>query len=207
LPTSVSVATGCPNRREGLVSEDAEFLAACADATHPLDVICPNRYAEPLAPNLAADRARQPVDWDAVARSLAAISADSDVLIVEGAGGIMVPIDNKATMLDLARALALPAVVVARPGLGTINHTVLTIDALRNAGVAVAGVVVNRYPADGAGVAEEANPRQIERWAKVPVLSIVPDEPVTGATLPPGVVAAVGQVDWDALARAGRGGR
>ena len=119
----------------------------------------------------------------------------------------MVPIDNKTTMLDLALALALPAVVVARPGLGTINHTVLTIDALRNAGVAVAGVVVNRYPADGAGVAEEANPRQIERCAKGPVLSIVPDEPVTGATLPPGVVAAVGQVDWNTLARGGRGGR
>src|SRR3982751_719114 len=56
-------ATGCVKRREGLVSEDAEFLAHCADARHPLDLICPQRYVEPLAPAVAAERTGQPVDW------------------------------------------------------------------------------------------------------------------------------------------------
>src|SRR5918998_664665 len=64
------IATGCVHRREGLVSEDAEFLAHCADARFPLDVICPQRYAEPLAPSVAAERAGRPVEWEAVQRSL-----------------------------------------------------------------------------------------------------------------------------------------
>ena len=81
------IATGCVRRREGLVSEDAEFLASCADAHFPLDLICPVRYQEPLAPAIAADRAEEPVDWEAIARSIRLMSAESDVMIVEGIGG------------------------------------------------------------------------------------------------------------------------
>lgn len=200
------VATGCERRREGLVSADAEFLAHCAEARFPLDVVCPQRYAEPLAPAVAAERAGQPVDWEAMQRSSTMIEGGSDVLIVEGVGGAMVPLDARHTVLDLARWLALPAVVVARASLGTINHTLLTVNALRDAGVRVAGVVVNRYPADGASVAEESNPRAIEKWGKVPILCILPDEPLPAdAKLPKGVVAAVEAVDWDTLARSAAG--
>src|SRR3954471_2351675 len=91
------VATGCVHRREGLVSEDAEFLAHCADSRFPLDVICPQRYSEPLAPAVAAERATQPLDWDAVQRSIRMIERGSDVLIVEGVGGAMVPLDASNT--------------------------------------------------------------------------------------------------------------
>src|SRR5213078_1197670 len=73
------IATGCVRRREGLVSEDAEFLAHCADARHPLDLICPQRYVEPLAPAVAAERAGQPVDWAAIQRAIDLMSRDSDV--------------------------------------------------------------------------------------------------------------------------------
>jgi dethiobiotin synthetase len=104
-------------------------------------------------------------------------------------------------VLDLARWLRLPAVVVARPALGTINHTLLTVNALRGAGIEVAGVVINRYPAESASVAEETNPRVIERWGKVPVLCVVPDEKPHDAKLPPGVIAAVETVDWEQFAR------
>jgi dethiobiotin synthetase len=93
---------------------------------------------------------------------------------------------------------------VARPGLGTINHALLTVEALRQAGVRVAGVVINRYPAEDAGVAEETNPSAIERWGKVPVLCLVPDEKIGGLELPPGVIAAIDTVDWNRLAGAGR---
>jgi dethiobiotin synthetase len=195
------MATGCVLRREGLVSEDAEFLAHCADARFPLDVICPVRYAEPLAPSVAAERAKQPVDWDAVRRSLRMIEAGSDVLIVEGVGGVMVPLDEKHTVLDLARWLQLPTVVVARAGLGTINHTLLTLGALRQADVAIAGVVINRYPTDIAGVAEETNPRVIEKWGKVPLLTLIPDEPLSSGGLPKGIVSATELVDWERFTR------
>jgi dethiobiotin synthetase len=190
------VATGCERRREGLVSADAEFLAHCADSPHPLDLICPVRYAEPLAPAVAAERAGQPVDWAAVQRSLDLIARDSDILVVEGVGGAMVPLDERHTVLDLVQWLGLATVVVARAGLGTINHTLLTVNALRAVGP-VAGVVVSRYPADSPGVAEETNPRAIETWGRVPVLCVVPEETaIPAVTVPAGIAAAVGMVDW-----------
>ena len=198
------IATGCERRREGLVSTDAEFLAHCADTSHPLDLVCPQRYLEPLAPTVAAERAGQPVDWAAVQRSIDLMSRDSDIMIVEGVGGAMVPLDERHTVLDLAAWLGLPAIVVARAGLGTINHTLLTVEALRKV-THVAGVVINRYPAENAGVAEETNPRMISRWGNVPVLCIVPDEAVSdaAAALPAGIIAAVGAVDWQRFARQG----
>lgn len=190
-------ATGCVHRREGLVSEDAEFLAACAGARHPLDLIAPQRYSEPLAPAIAAERARRPIDWFLINNSIRLMSRGSDLMIVEGVGGIMVPMDDKHTVLDVAVALKVPAIIVARPALGTINHTLLTINALRDAGVQVAGVVINQYRTDGAGIAEETNPRAIERWGKVPVLAIIPDEKVVGSELPAGIVSAINAVDWE----------
>jgi dethiobiotin synthetase len=191
-------ATGCVRRREGLVSEDAEFLAVCANAKHPLDLIAPLRYAEPLAPAIAAQRAGRPIDWFMLGNAIRLMSQSSDLMILEGVGGIMAPMDERHTVLDVAVALKIPAIVVARPGGGTINHTLLTVHALRAAGVHVAGVVINRYPTDVAGIAEETNPRAIERWGKVPVLCVVPDESIVGAPtrLPPGIVAAIEQVDW-----------
>src|SRR5208283_132197 len=113
------VATGCVHRREGLVSEDAEFLAHHADAKFPLDVICPQRFAEPLAPAVAAQRAGQSVDWPAIDRAIQTMSRQSDILIVEGVGGVCVPIDPSYTVLNMIRWLNLPAVIVARAGLGT----------------------------------------------------------------------------------------
>lgn len=195
------VATGCVRRREGLVSEDAEFIAHCADVRFPLDVICPQRYAEPLAPAVAAQRAGRPIEWDAIDRSVAMMARESDVMIVEGVGGLMTPMDDRHTFRDVAVALRAPAVVVARPGLGTINHTLLTVGALREAKAAVAGVVIDRYPADSPPVAEETNPRAIEKWGKVPVLCVVPEERLNALALPRGVVAAIDTVDWERLRR------
>jgi dethiobiotin synthetase len=196
------IATGCVHRREGLVSEDAEWLAHCAQTRHPLDLVCPQRYAEPLAPGVAADRANVPVDHAAIGRAIRIMSEGADVMLVEGIGGIMVPIDPRHTVLDLVRWLQIPALVVARAGLGTINHTLMTIAALRQANIKVAGVVINRYPTDTPPSAEETNPRAIERWGETKVLCLVPECPTLAQTLPAvpaSVAAAVGQVDWMGL--------
>jgi dethiobiotin synthetase len=193
-------ASGCVKRREGLVSEDAEFLAHCASARHPLDLICPQRFLEPLAPGVAAQRAGVQLDWESIDRSIRLMAADSDVMVVEGVGGVIVPMDERHTFLDVVEWLGLPTVVVARAELGTINHTLLTLAALRSRGVAVAGVVVNRYPTDTPGVAAETNPRAIEKWGKTMVLAVVPDEKLPADPwadpIPPGIAAAVGAVDW-----------
>jgi dethiobiotin synthetase len=195
-------ATGCVHRREGLVSEDAEFLAMCADSKHPLDLIAPQRWAEPLAPAIAAQRANQPIDWFVIDNSIRLMSRDSDVMIVEGVGGIMVPLDEKHTVLDVAGALKVPVIVVARAGLGTINHTLLTVNALRSSSLQVAGVVINRYHAESPDAAEETNPRAIQKWGKVPVLCVVPEEPLNTSEpgkIPAGIAGAIDTVDWSQL--------
>jgi dethiobiotin synthetase len=193
-------ATGCEHRREGLVSEDAEFLAHHADARHPLDLICPQRYVEPLAPSVAARRAGRPLEWEAIDRSLRIMQEGSEVMVVEGVGGVLVPMDDKYTVLDMIGWLGLPTVVVARPALGTINHTLMTVRTLRAAGAKVLGVVINRYPAEMPGVVEETSPREIERFGRVPILCTVPD--VAGPLiprLPADLTAAIDTVDWAGL--------
>jgi dethiobiotin synthetase len=128
------------------------------------------------------------------------MAVGSGVMIVEGVGGVMVPLDERATVLHLASWLGLPAIVVARPGLGTINHTLLTLAALHSAGIEVAGVVINRYPAENASIAEETNPRAIERWGGTHVLCIVPEQPVQRVSVPTEIAAAIDLVDWGAIA-------
>jgi dethiobiotin synthetase len=196
--------SGCVHRREGLVSEDAELLAHCANSRHPLDLICPQRYAEPLAPAIAAEKSGRPLDWDAINRSIKIMSADSDVMIVEGIGGLLVPMDDRHTFLDVAADMRSPAVIVARPALGTINHTLLTLSALRSRNIPIAGAVINRYPTDTPNLAEETNPRAIEKWGKVPILAIVPDTPIpktiTPHPIPAAILDSLRLVDWARLA-------
>jgi len=189
------VATGCIHRRGALVSEDAEFLAHCADTRHPLDLICPQRFEEPLAPAVAAERANQPLDWAAIDSAIATLSQDAEAIIVEGVGGILTPMDHRHTFLDVPAWLQVPALIVARAGLGTINHTLLTIMALRAKNVPIVGVVINRYPPETPGVAEETNPSAIERWGGVRVLCVVPEfSGPMGSHIPGDVADAIGQM-------------
>jgi dethiobiotin synthetase len=107
-------------------------------------------------------------------------------------------------VLDVARWLGLPAVVVARAGLGTINHTLLTLNALRSAGVAVAGAVINRYPA-APDVAEQTNSAALERWGGAPVLCVVPEAVMPPRGLPVEVTDAVEKVQWEGLCQPSAG--
>lgn len=168
------VATGCRrDPRLGLVCADAEFLAHCADARENLETINPVRYRGELAPVVAAERQRRPIDWPAIRRSWEQIR-QADWVVVEGAGGLLVPIDREHSMADLAKELNLPLVIVARPGLGTVNHTLLTIEVARGRGLPIAAVVINRYRPDSATLAEETNPEVIGRLARMPIPLIVP---------------------------------
>lgn len=172
------VATGCRrDTRLGLVSEDAEFLAHCADAEVTLDSINPVRYAGDLAPMVAAERSKRPVDWAAIDAGLERVRQTSNWLIVEGAGGLLVPIDRKKNMADLAATVGLPLVIVARPGLGTINHTLLTVEAAERRGLRIAAVVINRYHPHSATLAEETNPDVIARLARIKIPLVVPFDP------------------------------
>jgi dethiobiotin synthetase len=198
------VATGGVRRREGLVSEDAEFLAHVCDAPEPLHVISPIVLHEPLAPTVAARRAGVMIDLELVWKAWAEIRAAHDVAVVEGIGGLMTPIAEGYRVADLAAAFALPLVVVARPNLGTINHTILTVEAARARGLAVKGIIVNGLDADTAGVAEETNPGELARETGLPVLAIVPRDNETDPRKPSlgeAVVEACATINFRKLLR------
>lgn len=199
------VASGCRHDREGLVSADAEFLAMCAQTDYPLSVITPVCYKTPAAPITCAELEHRPVDYEAIAAAYNYLCQTCDVVLVEGIGGALVPIDPEHTILDLALEFDLPAVVVARPNLGTINHSLLTVQAIRHAGLPVAGVVISGYNAAQAGIAEETAPDVICECARTNLLAVVPfdeDSSVEQGRLGPAVIESLSPADWLGLASA-----
>jgi dethiobiotin synthetase len=137
---------------------DAQILARAAGMAGPgllqpalLDVISPFRFAAPLAPGVAARREGRTVKLEDAVEHVRQLGAVNDILIVEGAGGVLVPLTADllpgGRVIDLIAALGLPALVVGRTALGTINHSALTVMALRAAHIPVAGMVLSRVDA------------------------------------------------------------
>jgi dethiobiotin synthetase len=135
---------------------DAIALRRAAGNLDPLEDVCPIQFELPAAPNVAAAHAGSVVDLERVEEAFSRISARRAAVIVEGAGGLLVPTKTGATMADLADALKLPLIVVARASLGTINHTLLTLEAARARGLDVAGVVIS-FPDGPLSAADAAN--------------------------------------------------
>jgi len=154
---------------------DAEYLKAVAGVDDPMRLICPSMHVTPVAPMVAAEFEGRPVNVGSILSAFRDLAARHEFMVVEGAGGITVPLTEDYLMVDLARAMGLRLIVVARPGLGTVNHTLLTVRFAQAAGLEVVGVVINRYPARP-DIAERTNPAVIERLCKVPVLAQLPDD-------------------------------
>ena len=125
-----------------------------------------------LAPAVAARRAEDPIGYEQLLADTREAVAESDPGVVEGAGGLRVPLSNDPPreVVDLVADLDVPALVVARSGLGTLNHTALTVEGLRSRSIPVAGVALNRY--EGASVAERTNPGELERMCECPVWTL-----------------------------------
>jgi dethiobiotin synthetase len=135
---------------------DATALREAAEGVDSLEEVCPLRFALPAAPNVAARHEGGTVDLDRARRAFGQLASRHDVVVVEGAGGLLVPITDDANMADLAADLDLPLVVVARAALGTINHTLLTLSEAGRRQLTVAGVVISH--SDGPlSDADEAN--------------------------------------------------
>lgn len=196
------VASGCRKTREGLISEDAEFLAYCANSEFPLSVINPVTFETPAAPILCEQVEGRKVDFEQIASTYKYICENSDVIIVEGIGGIRVPISKEIDVLDLAKAFALPVIIVARPDLGTINHTLLTIDAVRDTGLRLAGIVINGYDESKAGLAEKTASEIIAQCRDVKVLAVVSYDQATSVQdgiIGEQVIDALSCVDWNEM--------
>jgi dethiobiotin synthetase len=162
---------------------DHELLARAAGGRQTPEEVAPYRFGPPLSPHYAAELAGETTE---PARLLEAARTDR-LLVAEGVGGLMVPITPGYLVRDLAVDLGLPVVIAARTGLGTINHTLLTIDAARGAGLRVAGVVMTPWPDEPEPI-EISNRATVERLGGVPVSGLPPTDPNSlaqaGAGLP-----------------------
>jgi dethiobiotin synthetase len=125
---------------------DHVLLRLASGSSQADDEIAPYRYAPAVSPHLAAEVAGEPIDPDLLRGTALAATQGSDLLVCEGVGGFLVPLRSDYLVRDLARDLHMPVIIVAPPGLGTINHTLLTIEAVRNAGLEVTQVVLNPWP-------------------------------------------------------------
>ncbi len=165
------IATGCQRRGGKLISSDAEKLLRASGAGDPTEWVCPYRFRPPVAPSVAAGK--QGISFSRIDQAMERLSSRHDLLLVEGIGGLLVPLDARRTVVDLAAHLKLPLLVVAHAGLGTLNHTLLTLEAARSRNLEVAGIVLNqRSPTPS--LAEQTNPAVLRKLGQVPVLGVIP---------------------------------
>ncbi len=151
---------------------DAALLKWAAGSSLPDTRICPYRLREPLAPAVAASREQVRINYSDLLESAQETIAEHDFTIIEGAGGLMVPLAGGLLMADFARALALPLLVVCRPNLGTINHTLLTLFAARSMELPVAGYLINNMPPVKTA-AEETAPHSLASMTTDELLGVV----------------------------------
>ncbi len=186
------VLTGTDEPPDPAWPPDDALLAAAAGMR--AEDVAPARFGPPVSPHLAAALAGAPLDPDALRTAFAERAAEADVVIAEGVGGLLVPLAPDYLVRDLARDLALPLVIVARPGLGTINHTLLTLEAARAVGLAVAGIVITPWP-DAPSAMEEDNRATIAHLGDIDVATL-PHMPRADPALMVAAVAALPLDRW-----------
>lgn len=153
------------------VETDHELLRRASGSRQSDEEIAPYRYGPPASPHLAAAMADEEIDPERLRRAAAAAAAGAEAIVCEGVGGLLVPLARGYLVRDLAADLGYPLVVVASPGLGTINHTLLTVEAARAAGLEVGAVVLNSWPEDPDEI-ERSNRETIASLAEVKVLTL-----------------------------------
>ena len=155
------------------LSRDAAFLKEASGASDSLDEINPYTFEAPLAPEAAAKFENIIIDIEKINETFKRLIERHDVLVVEGAGGVLVPISKGFFFCDLMKNWDTPVIIVSRLGLGTINHTLLTSNFLQLLGITVLGVILN--DTDGRNdIAAETNPEMLKQYLKVPLLGVFP---------------------------------
>ena len=168
------IETGCTVEGKSLVPSDGLFLKSMAHMDEPVSLVTPCCLKNPLAPMVAADMEGVKIDIVKIRKSFDKLLRKYDSIIVEGIGGLLTPIKKNYFALDLAKEFRLPLIVVARPDLGTINHTLLTVKHAEREGLKVAGIVINFTYQPESNLAEETNPQTLKQLNPAPLIGIFP---------------------------------
>jgi len=167
------IQTGCKRRNKELATPDLDFILKTTGLRASLEeraLMCPYRFKPACSPHLAAKMAKKVISPWKIKDSFRKLADRHEIVVVEGAGGVLVPIGGKKMMIDLIAMLRLPVVLIARPGLGTINHTLLSLGELRRAGIEVLGVIFNETEKTRRGFIEADNRKTVEWLSGVPVI-------------------------------------
>jgi dethiobiotin synthetase len=153
------------------VETDHALLRRASESSQSDEEIAPYRYGPPASPHLAAELAGEEIDPERLREAAHAAAEGADAIVCEGVGGLLVPLSPSYLVRDLATDLGYPLVLAAGPGLGTINHTLLTLDAARAAGLEVTAVVLTPWPGQPTEI-ESSNRETIARLGDVEVLTL-----------------------------------
>jgi len=170
------IATGGKEIDGALCSDDALFLKKTLKLTTPLERINPVCLRHPLSPKVAADQTGHEIDITKIHSAFAyeKDTTKADIMLIEGIGGILVPIKHDYLVVDMIKDFGFPVIIVARAGLGTINHTMLTTSFLKQEKIPIAGIIFNHSQKTTPGLAERTNPREIQRLSGLPILGEIP---------------------------------
>lgn len=166
------IETGVENPAK--LGTDATLLRWSAAATDEADAISPYRFSKAVAPCQAATEAKTIIDIDKIVNASRSLSQNKDILLIEGAGGLMVPIRGGYIMADLAKQLEATLLVVTHPRLGTLNHTLLTTYAARAMGLDLSGFIINQMP-EAPGEAEKEAPHLLASLASADLIGVLPE--------------------------------
>lgn len=166
---------GVMNASGELIAEDATFLMRAAGIPEAeRQLVNPVCLAPAFTPAVAAKESGVAIDMAGIIAAFGMLAIKHRITLMEGVGGITAPLWEDYLVADLAQAVGMPLIVVARPNLGTINHTVLTVDYARRHGLKVAGVIINGWNESTAGVLEQSNAAYIARLTELPILGKFP---------------------------------
>lgn len=168
------VETGCKRKGSVLVPADGLFLKNISEVDEALDDLAPYCFEPPLAPMVASWKEKKEIDELWIERSFDRLSDKYDALVVEGVGGLLVPITRESSVADIARGLGLPVIVVASPFLGTINHALMTLECAIMSGLDVTGIIINYHRAPENTLAEQTNPDILGDLMPVPMIGVMP---------------------------------
>ena len=168
------IESGCGKEGDVLIPYDGTLLRQAAHMEEPLRLVTPCCLENPLAPFAAAEIEDRTISIDEIKKAYVALRTSYEAIVVEGIGGIMVPVKKDYYVVDLAKEFSLPLLIVIKPGLGTINHTMLTVNYALEAGLEVAGIVINYSRTPENTLAEKTNPKILEEICPVPVIGTFP---------------------------------
>lgn len=166
------VSAGCKRTADGLINDDAKLLQQDSSLNLPYSIVNPFAFEPPIAPHIAAEQAGVTINLEQIQSCYTQIASQNDLVIVEGAGGWLVPISDEQTMADVARALDLPVILVIGIRLGCLNHGMLTMHSILSSDLACSGWIANHLAPES--TTSKENVRYLQQHFDAPLIAQLP---------------------------------